>query len=242
VKRAPRRRRGRAQRGFSLVEALVAIALLAMLMAAVASSQGDAMFRAAEVMNLTNATQIVETVVLKLEEEYRLDGFPSNRVEGRSCRNVLPRGFERFRCEYDLLMLDAGKDKIDVMGSQAQETLGGSAMMNTFCGPEGGAAAANIAAVCAQLQMGGGTGLPGELAAFAPLCDPGLSLLCGVNLQQMCNNTMMISSFIPIIIEQAAGSTRKLVVRMQWDDEGLVANRLEIETFITATPEAEVRR
>ncbi|TNF24379.1 MAG: type II secretion system protein [Deltaproteobacteria bacterium] len=226
-------------RGFSLIEVMVAMGLLGTLIVGVASSQGDAMYRAVEVMNLTRATQIIEGVVLNIEEEYRTDGFPTNQVEKRDCADMLPRDFRGFDCEYDLLMLEVNGDAMQAMGSDAMEKVNGSALMNTFCGAEGQAAAANIAAVCSQLQVQGGVGLPIELAAFAPLCDPGLSQICGVNLDKMCQNTGLITSFIPMIIEQAAATTRKLKVRISWGDDGLIANNFEIETFITATPEAE---
>lgn len=225
--------------GFSLVEVMVAMGLLASLMVGVAASQGDAMYRAVEVMNLTNATQVVEGVVLNIEEEYRTDGFPTNQVEDRDCGEFLPRGFDAFECRYDLLMLEVNADNMASLGAEAMEKVNSSSLMNTFCGQEGGAAAANIAAVCAQLSAQGGVGLPIELAAFAPLCDPGLSQICGVSLDKMCQNTSLITSFIPMIVEQAAAATRKLVVRVSWGDEGLVINNFSIETFITAVPEAE---
>lgn len=232
------RMRARAQ-GFSLVEALVAIALLASVMAAVSTSQGDSIYRGIEVMNLTSATELIETVVLDIEEEYRTDGFPTNQLENKACDEFLPKGYDSFKCEYDLLELDVNNENMSALGAEANEKISGSSLMNTFCGQDGGAAAANIAAVCTQLQAAKGMGLPTELSAFAPLCDPGLSQLCGVNLDKMCQNTQLITSFIPTIIEQAAKSTRKLVVRLTWQDEGLVANDLEIETFITAVPDAE---
>ncbi|PKN55925.1 MAG: hypothetical protein CVU56_18815 [Deltaproteobacteria bacterium HGW-Deltaproteobacteria-14] len=232
-------RRSYQRRGFSLIEVMVAMGLLASLIVGVAASQGDAMYRAVEVMNLTRATQVIEGVVMNIEEEYRTDGFPTNQVEARDCGDMLPRGFEVFDCEYDLLMLEVSGDAVQAMGADAMEKVNSSALMNTFCGPDGAAAAANIAGVCQQLQVQGGVGLPIELAAFAPLCDPGLSEICGVRLDKMCQNTSLITSFIPMIIEQAASSTRKLKVRISWGDEGMVANDFEIETFITAVPEAE---
>ncbi|PIE65533.1 MAG: hypothetical protein CSA24_02545 [Deltaproteobacteria bacterium] len=234
--RAPRQARA----GFSLVEAVVAMGMLGMLMVGVASSQGDSMYRAVEVMNLTNATQLVESVVLNLEEEYRLDGFPTNQVEGRDCSDMLPKGFDKFECRFDLLMIELDADAIGSLGAEANENVQGSDMMSTFCGQDGQALAANIPAICSQLAaQGGGVGLPPGLQAFAPLCDPGLSEICGVNIGKMCQNTMMISMVVPTIIEVATASTRKLRVHISWDDDGLVANDLTIETFVTAVPDAE---
>lgn len=77
------------------------------------------------------------------------------------------------------------------------------------------------------------------LGALAALLDPEFAQLCGINLGKMCMNIPLIASFIPTIIEQAAQSTRKLQVRISWDEIGQANKTLEIETYITAVPEAE---
>lgn len=230
-------RRVAASRGFSLVEVIFAMGILAMLMTGVLASSGGTAQKAVDVLDITTASQLVESVVLDLEEEYRLDGFPTNSLEGRRCE--VPRGFERYECEYDLLMLEIGADNLGSLGADANENVNQSPLMTAFCsgGPQGdmpvdpATALANLAST--------GMELPAALAAFQALLDPGFNQICGINLERMCQNTMMISSFIPTIIEQAAASTRKLVVRLSWGDAGDPDKRLEIETFITSVPEAE---
>jgi prepilin-type N-terminal cleavage/methylation domain-containing protein len=226
-----------AERGFSLVEVLVALGILGFLMSGVLGSSGGTAMQAIEVLNVTTATQLVESVVLDLEEEYRLDGFPTNQLEGRKCE--LPRGFDSFDCEYDLLALEIGSDNIGALGQDANENVNQSPLMTAFCsgGPNGdmpvdpAMALANLAAT--------GQDVPTALAAFQALLDPGFTQICGINLERMCTNTAMISSFIPTIIEQAAKATRKLIVRLRWGEEGDPERELTIETFITAVPEAE---
>lgn len=225
------------ERGFSLIEVVVAMGILAMLLMGVLSSSGSTAQASIEVYDLTTASQLVESVVLDLEEEYRVDGFPTNQLEGRKCE--VPRGFERYECDYDLLMLEIGADNMGAMGADANENVNQSPLMTAFCtgGPTGdmpvdpATALANLA--------GTGMEMPGALAAFQALLDPGFNQICGINLERMCQNTAMISSFIPTIIEQAAASTRKLVVRLSWGGEGDPSTQLQIETFITSVPEAE---
>jgi prepilin-type N-terminal cleavage/methylation domain-containing protein len=225
------------ERGFSLIEVVAAMGILAFLLTGVLASSGGTAQQSIEVLDLTTASQLVESVVLDLEEEYRLDGFPTNQLENRSCD--VPRGFERYRCEYDLLMLDIGADNLGSLGADANENVNQSALMTAFCsgGPEGdlpvdpATALANLAATGMQV--------PEALAAFQALLDPGFNQICGINLDRMCQNTAMISSFIPTIIEQAAASTRKLVVRLSWGEPGEVDTQLQIETFITSVPKAE---
>lgn len=228
---------GSGEAGFSLVEVLVALGILGFLMSGVLGSSGGTAVQAIEVLNVTSATQLMESVVLDLEEEYRLDGFPTNQLEGRDCE--LPRGFENFDCEYDLLGLEIGTDNLGSLGQDANNNVGQSPLMTAFCsgGPNGdmpvdpAIALANLAAT--------GQSLPTALAAFQALLDPGFTQICGINLERMCMNTSMITSFIPNIIELAAKATRKLRVRLSWGEKGDPERTLEIETFITAVPEAE---
>jgi prepilin-type N-terminal cleavage/methylation domain-containing protein len=224
-------------RGFSLIEVLVSMSILAFLMSGVLQSSGGTAREAVEVLNVTSASQLVETVVLDLEEEYRLDGFPTNELNGRRCE--LPRGFERFECEYDLLMLEIGTDNMGTLGADANESINQSPLMQAFCtgGPNGDMpvdptlALANLAST--------GVELPTALAAFQALLDPGFTQICGINLERMCMNTTMITSFIPTIIEAAAAATRKLIVRIRWGDDDDPDRVLSIETFITAIPQEE---
>ena len=224
-------------RGFSLIEVVVALGILAFLMVGVLASSGGTATQAIQVLDVTTASQLIESVVLDLEEEYRKDGFPTNQLEGRRCE--VPRGFERYRCDYDLLALNINAENLGSKGAEANENVNHSPLMTAFCsgGPNGdmpvdpAMALANLAADTGQI--------PGGLLAFQALLDPGFNEICGINLNQMCQNTANITMFIPMIIEQAAKSTRKLVVRLAWGDASDATKLLQIETFITSIPEAE---
>ena len=86
------------------------------------------------------------------------------------------------------------------------------------------------------LSQQGGLGQQGALQA---LLNPAYAELCGINISKMCSNIPLIEGFIPEIIKQAAETTRKLVVRISWDERGNARKKLELETFIVATPQAE---
>lgn len=227
----------RTQRGFSLIEVVVAMGILAMLLMGVLSSSGSTAQASIEVYDLTTASQLVESVVLDLEEEYRVDGFPTNQLEDRKCD--VPRGFERYKCSYDLLMLEIGADNMGAMGADANENVNQSPLMTAFCsgGPTGDMPV-DPATALANLNASGAE-MPAALGAFQVLMNEGFNQICGINLERMCQNTAMISSFIPTIIEQAAASTRKLVVRLSWGEAGTPETQLQIETFITSVPAAE---
>jgi len=223
-----------AKRGFSLVEVLVAIGILAMVMTAVAQTSGTSMENTAEVFSVTQASHLMEGIVLDLEEEYRTEGFPTNDLENRECE--LPREFDgTFECEYDLLGMDVGSDNLSSLGADANENVNASPLMQAFCtGGADGQQPVDPATALANLAGNAGQNV-GALMAFQALLDPGFNQICGLNLDKMCQNTQMITSFIPVIIEQAAKSTRKLVVRLKWGEMNAYQT-MRIETYITAIP------
>ncbi len=233
-----RRPRLRDARAFTLLEVMVALAILAILMAAITETQGTSLMHGARVFNLTTATQLIDGVIFDLEEEYRLEGFSDNDVERQDCD--LPKGFENFECEYDLLGMDVSADNISSLGEQANSLVNNSPLMGALCmggpggSPGGGGAASDPAAALASAGI-----QAASLGALQALANPEFAQLCGVNLAKMCQNIPMLASFIPEIIKQAAMSTRKLKVRITWDEAGRAQKVLEVETYITAVPEAE---
>lgn len=222
------------RRGFTLLEVMVALVLLAFLMTAVTSANITAQTLGARVYNVTTATQLVDGVVLDIEEEYRLEPWPENSLEERECD--LPPGFEGFECEYDLIGMEVGADNIGSMGEEAMNSINSSPLMASLCGggPSGIGPSDDPAAALQGLDM-----QTAALGALAALVDPNFMQMCGVNLGKMCQNVMAIGSFIPSIIEQAAQATRKLRVRLTWSEGGEADRTLEVETFLTSTPEAE---
>ncbi len=222
------------RRGFTLLETMIALVLLAFLMTAVTSANLTAQTLGARVFNVTTATQLIDGVMLDIEEEYRLEIWSDNSIEGETCD--LPPGFEDFECEYDLIGMDVGVDNIGMMGQDAMESINSSPLMASLCG--GGASGIgpsdDPASALDGLDM-----QTAALGALAALVDPNFMTMCGVRLDKMCQNVMAIGSFIPSIIEQAAAATRKLRVRLTWSEGGEADRTLEIETFLTSTPEAE---
>ena len=223
-----------AKRGFTLLEVMVSLAILAFLMAAITASQGSSLLYGARVFNLTTATQLADGVVLELEEEYRLDGFPDNSKEDEDCE--LPDGFERFDCEYDLFGLELGSDVLSSQAESATESVNSSPLLQSLCsgGPSGGGLVNDPLAAMGQMDVN-----TASLGALQALVNPDYAALCGMNLQKMCANIPMLAGFIPMIVEQAAQTTRKLVVRISWDERGEARKTAIIETFIVSTSVAE---
>ncbi len=223
-------------KGFTLLETMIALALLAIVLGAVVEVQGTTMAHSSRVYNVTTATQLLQGVVLDIEEEYRIDGFPSGQPEILEEDCELPDGFDRFDCEYDILGLDLEGDLAQQMGGEMSENVNNSDLMQGLC--SGGME--NMGAVSDPLgalsQMGIDTT---SIGALISLFDPDMMALCGVNHQRMCMNIRMIADFIPEIIKQAAMSTRKVRIRIRWNEPGIGEKILEAETFLTSTARGE---
>lgn len=230
-----------ALRGFTLLEVLFALALLAIMMFAVSSLTGTTNTLGADIANLTTATQVVHGVVMDIEQEFFDEPFSTNDVEGRDCKEYLPREMSRFDCEYDLFGLDIGSDNIVNAGAQAVESVTGSPLMTAICG--GGAGGEPPKLEPGQdpqaMLLEAGVSNAGAMGALAQLLDPAFGQLCGMNIAKMCQNTPLIASFIPTIIENAAKVTRKLVIRLSWAESGGASRELRIETFITSLAASE---
>jgi prepilin-type N-terminal cleavage/methylation domain-containing protein len=231
-------------RGFTLLEVVISLAVLALVMAAVSALQSSSLLATAEVAKMTTATQLIHSVVLDVEEEYRLEPFSENSLEGRDCK--LPHGFDEFDCSYDLLALEIGSE--DVSAEQGLADFNTSPLIQGLCGGQPGfggdgedgeegasaPAGADKVADVASLQTLG-------LGMLALLADPVVMELCQIRIDKLCMNVPLIGSFIPAILDQAAASTRKLKVRVSWSERGGAERTLEIETFLVSVPAAETK-
>ncbi|MDP6945227.1 MAG: hypothetical protein QF464_13850, partial [Myxococcota bacterium] len=66
--------------------------------------------------------------------------------------------------------------------------------------------------------LGQNPSMQGGEGALAALLNPQYAELCGMNVQKMCQNIPFLEGMIPEIIKQAAETTRRLVVRISWDE------------------------
>ena len=96
--------------GFTLLEVMVALAIGALALAAISLSNAKAVQNSVKVYRMTSASMLMRGIVLDIEEEYQLDGFPENDLTTRDCDVARP--FDKtFDCEYDLerMQFEAGE-------------------------------------------------------------------------------------------------------------------------------------
>lgn len=216
-------------RGFTLLEVMVAMTILAMGIGVISYANSAAMTQISRVTRMTTASFLMESVVNDIQAYYVKEGFPSNDQEDRGCD--LPNEFsDVFECSYDLLAMDLEPSQMQELINVGMEAFTGS--MGSLAGGEEGAAA-------------GISGMDvGRMAALAPLFGPmggEIMSLCDINLSQLMMGITMLSSYMPQIIDQVARRTRKLTVTLSWRDGPRGQRDFTIETFIVSLPEDEVR-
>ena len=258
------KRRSSSEGGFTLLEILIAMSILAFALAVISASASSSAIYGKRVYSSTTAALLLRGVLLDIEEEYRKDGFPTNDIEGRECE--LPKAYARhFECDFDLIGLNLDESSIgdlttsaqDVLGS-AQEQLQTSGAMDKLESSRGGGEAEGRAALddlgsAAKNAESAGLDLTsmaksGDMMQLIQTIlmsgDQGLNLLglCDINLSVLqMSMGLMIAELLPRILKRATDRTRKVKIRLSWrDDEG--DRTLEIETFTTAVSEEEAQQ
>lgn len=215
-------------RGFSLLEIMIATAILAIIFAYVSGTVMQGGFFQSKAPIYTQASLLVRGVVLDIEYEYQRDGFPSNDISSKRCE--LPDGAgDGFECSYDLEKLDVENNDLSGMANEVLEQMLGQS--------EDGNILASIPALKFLLPIPGLENTP-VLPPPCALTQTEIQNVCNINLQIVAQNMTLMAGFIPIIIGTAAERTRKLRVHITHDHHGKEPV-LTIETFIISVPEEQ---
>lgn len=259
-----RRRATTGEGGFTLLEILIAMAILAFALAVISSSASSSAIFGRRVYSSTTAALLLRGVLLDIEEAYRKDGFPSNDLQGRECE--LPKAYQRhFECDYDLIGLNLDDGMISELTSSAQEVLASAQEQLQSSGAldklesakggddaEGRKALDDLGAAASSAKEAGldltSMAKSGDMMQLIQTIlmsgEQGLNLLslCDINLSVLqMSMGLMIAELLPRILKRATDRTRKVRVRLRWiDAEGEEAT-LQVETFTTAVSEEEAR-
>lgn len=236
-------RRPRGEGGFTLLEVMIAMGILAMAFVAIGTTTSSSVIGSAKVYRMTTAALLMRGIVLDIEEEYKIEGFPTNDLEGRDCD--VPDPFDDdFECEYDLegMLFEEGQLEAVAQGALAQITGGQDPMQymqelkqNSRSGGAEGEGLPGMEAVQGQFDSS-------SFSALAILMTPEgqqLGEVCGVNLAGIIMGVVGVTQFFPVIVQKAAEQTRKLTVRLTWKEGRKKDRKLEIETFIIVIPEEQ---
>ncbi len=245
---AGRIRTHRSQAGFTLLEVMIALLILALSLAAISYANNAAVSQVARITRMTTATFLMDGVVNDIHAHYVQKGFPSNTLEDRECE--IPNEFGRmFTCRYSLKAMELTPEMLQSLVqagvdafSEAQE-----AGTDTTTKVPDKAMLEELAKDPAALAKKGNVGVSGvdlsQLAQLAPLFGPQaqeLIGLCNINLAGIMMGLQGMLQFMPQIIDMIAKKTRLLEVQLAWDEGPRKTRQLKVQTFVVSLPEEEV--
>ncbi len=263
--------RKRAESGFTLLEVMVALAILAMGLGAITFANNTSMLQLAATNRMIEASFLLEGVVEDIQSYYESKGFPTNSLEGRECE-LPPDMQDDFECHYDLDAIELTPDAISALAKAGTQSL-----MDTLQGQMGmqgapGAGAGTTGPLSVENlnipQAGQGKNQQenptqstketkksiqdqlqhanlSKLALLAPLFGPQgpqIMALCGVNMNAIVLGLGAMMNFLPMVVQKIGERVRKLTVHLEWKEGPKEGKTLTVETFIVSLPEEEVQR
>lgn len=244
------------ERGFTLLEMMVAIAVLAVALLAITSAQQSSINNAFRVQRGQAAAMLMRGIILDIEEEYKLEGFPENSITGRDCEP--PDDFDDlFECSYDLERMDLDEVAIQQIVDQSFGGLLGEGGLSSMQSGDRGQMSSTLEGLLSDAQpagqetsgrhaanpMSGGLNLSG-LGFLLPFLGPegeALMSLCNVNISVLIMGFMGIQMFIPQVLQEVSNRTRKLTVTLSWNEGPFGEREFKVATFIASLPEEQIQ-
>lgn len=149
------RRRSDGSHGFTLMEVMVAVGILALGLTAIFSSQGQAIRVGTRAQHMNVAALMARCKMGELEEQVMKEGLPAVDDSGRDgcCEDAELEGFE---CEWRIDRVVLPDDALTEEGLEGEEGEGGEA-----AGPAGILSDENAQTGAIDSMLGGGGGLGG---------------------------------------------------------------------------------
>ena len=229
--------------GFSLLEMMVAIAVLVVAMTAVMSAQQASMSGTIMIKRGQAAAMLVRAIIFDLEQEYKEEGFPENSITDRDCE--VPDKFDDvFECVYALERLELEPEQIQSLVDQSFGGLMGDGGLQAISSGDRGAMSGTMEGLMNGDSQAGGLDL-GGLAFLLPFLGPegdALMSLCNINLSAMMMSFMGVQTFMPKLLEEVSNRTRKLSVTLKWNEGPFGEREFVVSTYITSLPEEELQQ
>lgn len=200
--------------GFTLLEVMVALAILGAVLVTVLSAQGGLAASNASARNLAVATTMGRCKMTELEEFLYTQGFSvaDEHETDKSCCNE--KDDPKFRCAWNV-------ERVELPSLPAPD--GGAALLGAGGGTQGGAAAASPLAALSGLAGGGDGGIP-DMSKILGSGDPSGA---GGGIVEMVMG-MVYPSLKPVL----EGAIRKVTVKVSWQ-EASKAKSFDLVQYVT---------
>lgn len=201
----------RRMRGFSLLEVMVALAILGAVLVAVLSAQGGLAASNASARNLASATAFGRCKMTEIEEEQFRKGFTLNEEHetDKSCCD--DKEDPKFRCAWDI-------ERVEL---PALPTPDGGTLMGAGGGDAGGGSLSALAG----LASGGLDGGIPDMTKILGSTDPNGGQSGGIV-------QMVMGLVYPSLKPVLEGAIRKVTVKVQWQ-EASKEKSFELVQYIT---------
>lgn len=225
------RRRHRSKAGFSLLEVMVAIAILGLGLTAILSAQAGAFSAAQHARSLSVATGLARCKMLEVEEKLVRDGFPEldEQDSGPCCDGD---DSELMRCTWRVEKPELPEPKLGDLDLDTDLNLGGT---------PGGSGASGVGALA---SLGGPTGsLAGAVGSDAKVGDVAQGIAGSIAESGGVDGLigMAMGLIYPDLKRFFEAGTRRVTVTVHWAD-GQIDRTLEVMQWFTrpAAPAAPV--
>lgn len=206
------------RRGFTLLEVLVAVAILGLALTVILSSQAGLFASATHVEHLTMATNSARCRMSEVEEKLLREGYPllDENDEGPCCEDEAESDL---RCSWKIerIELPMPRDPLELVGGGADGGAGVGA--STGLGPLG---------TLTELQQTQGASLGGK----AELSDLGGALTAAAAGGAQAMAPLVMGMVYPELKPMLEASIRKVTVTVSWT-EGRTPRELEVTQYVT---------
>jgi prepilin-type N-terminal cleavage/methylation domain-containing protein len=236
----------RTNKGFTLLEVMVAIGILAIALISISSAQSSSIYYVTRTFKLTKASFLIYGVINDIEDYYQRKGFPGNNIAGKDCE--LPREFrEDFECTYALTGMNLTAEMIAGLVQAGYDSF--------LSGISSGGWDSSKSQSSDRDENRDRSGSKGsqdlsgidlsQIAMFAPLFGGNaeeIIAMCNINIAAIIQGITGLIQFLPQIIEKVSDQTRELTVKITWKESIYKKRDMQVSTFIVSLPEAEIER
>ncbi|HET9931788.1 MAG TPA: type II secretion system protein [Polyangiaceae bacterium] len=222
-------------RGFTLLEVLVAVAILGLGLTMILSSQVGLFSSASRGEHLTIATNLARCKMADLEVELLKKGYPvtDSKDDGTCCGDDNDPAYQ---CEWKIERVTLPDQALD--GGAMDASLGPFAALANLGNPSSGSGSSPLGAGNPLGALGGGLG-PAPMGSGGPQSLQGLASSIGSSAANSGIGPMVMGMVYPSLKPMLEASIRKITLRVKWK-EGVNERDIIITQYVTDPQKAQL--